>query len=161
MFNRIHTFMLVFLVVVFYPLLAFAEEVAEAIAAGGTESWQSQLMNTALAIFSMLITLVLVPIAKHYIDKSKLAKQLLTDEVIDKVVAQSVHFAEEKARDAIKRKLDKPDSNEKLDNAVQFVLSQLNSRKIPDKGVDWVKNKVESKLGELRDSTTSNTPDKV
>lgn len=127
---------------------------------GGIPSWQSQLLMAMVSFMSAVMTIALPVILKHYLHRSKVAAELVTDEMVDRIVTQSVDWAEEQGH-KFANKANRVTSSEKLDIATKFVLAQLNERKLPDKGADWVKNRIEAKIGEKRDSTLSLTSPKV
>ena len=152
---RIKLFLVTLLSFIMLPIVALAQEVAAAAASTGEEPWLLQLTQYAIAAIVSLLAVALPPIIKHYLAKSKYTAKLAEGELFDKYFDMGIDFVEEKSRKLAKDKLAKMESNEKLDMGAKFVIDQLKARGIADKGIEYVKTGIESRLGARSDAATS------
>lgn len=109
--------------------------------------WVLQLL---LGILGIALPIILTPVVLWILKKMKVedAKaQMLVDEMVDKAIGVGIHYAEEQAH---KLKDNPVDGAAKLNMAGEKAQAYLKDSKIVDKGSEYLKDLIESKLGETR-----------
>ena len=114
--------------------------------------WVLQLL---LGIMGIAIPIILTPIVYWLLKKMKVedAKaKMLVDQMVDKAVGVGIHYANEQAH---KLKDNPVDGAKKLDMAGAKAQAYLKDSGVVDKGANYIKDLIESKLGEGRSNSVA------
>jgi hypothetical protein len=108
------------------------------------------LLQLVLGVLGIVITTISYPLVRWLLKKMKVedAKAvMMVDEMVDKAVGVGIHYAEEQAH---KLKDNPVDGAKKLDMAGSKAQAYLKDSGVVDKGANYLKDLIESKLGEGR-----------
>jgi hypothetical protein len=116
------------------------------------------LLELLLGILGIVITTISYPLVRWLLKKMKVEDQkavMMVDEMVDKAVGIGIHYAEEQAH----KLHDNPvDSAKKLDMAGAKAQAYLKDSGVVDKGAEYLKDLIESKLGEGRSNGVAEKP---
>jgi len=116
------------------------------------------LLQLLLGILAIALPIVLTPLVRWLLKKCKVedAKaQQMIDDAVDKAVVHGLNYANEQAH----KLRDNPVAGaEKLNMAADKALVYLKDSGIVDKGANYLKDLIESKLGETRENGSNGAP---
>ena len=111
--------------------------------------WQV-VVEQFLPVFFMIVTppaTVFVGLLfKRLAKKWHLEAALVYEDKVDELVIKGIKAAEQKSLAAVKKGGEKTPNEKKLEEALQFVNSQLASLKLPQKAADQLSNLIEAHL---------------
>lgn len=118
----------------------------------------ANMINLAAQVITMIVVGVLLPFGIKWLNARIASYNLSISEaqadLLEKLVVEGIHAAEEYARGATKTG-SLPRSSEKLQVAIDFVTREANARNLTVPDRDRVKSLVESLIGQLRKDQTS------
>lgn len=142
--------LLVFILVLLVPFLAFAESDLS-----GEQAWWATLLEVLLSALAPVIA-VFAGLALRWVAK-KFRAQATAEELamVQSVAALATGYAEEFARRKIKEAGKKASSNEKLNVAVCYAADLIERWGLPKQGATALVKIIESSLGRERGTKTS------
>lgn len=147
LFKRIVSALALFATLLFFTTLAFAQATVVTTEAGAIPSWQQQLLLAITSAFALILTAGLPVVIKYITRKYKLESSFISEQQIQTIVENGIQFAEEQAKKGIKSHTNAAGSGSaKLDSATNFVLAQIQERKLPQKSAETIKNLIEARL---------------
>lgn len=147
-----------------FPLIAFAQEAVAAVQAAPAApamQWQYQVLLALLGLVGTIVTAALPLVIKYVVRKYKLEGDLIHENQIEDLALKGIHFAEEQASKKLKAAAGatKPNSSEKMNHATQFVLAQIEARKLPERSAEYIQNLIESKIAGVKGAGAANIGD--
>lgn len=114
------------------------------------------LLDHGVEIVGMILMPIALMLVKRLIEyaENKLGIEINKEHErkIEKMVREAINYAEEQANKAIKETGEKPDQNEKLEHAIDYMVqnaSEVGLHKLVEENRDVIAKKIEAKLFEV------------
>ncbi len=140
-----------FLILAWAPTLAWAQPLIveqQAVPTGPMSTILGDVIQLFAYALGLTLSTMLILFVRWLGAKFKVSVPAAWMEGANSVIDKGIHYAEEKAKQAVKNNADVIDSNAKLNTAAGFVLSMTDDKKLLKMGEEKLKQLIEARLNQ-------------